>query len=121
MLRAMANGIAETAPAAISAAPAATWRTEDWIAVYLGFFVILATLVLFNTKLIDLGQLAPSFRWTTDAQIASRAPDWSAALEAVPAATPLRQALPGNDPKAIEAAAAPLAAAASRNTVAGNP
>jgi len=115
----MANGIAETAPAASSAAPAGTWRTEDWIAVYLGFFVILATLVLFNTKLIDLGQVAPSFRWTTDAQIASRAPDWNAALESVPAAAPLRQALLGNDRKAIEAAAAQLAKAAGRNTVAG--
>jgi len=119
MLSAMANGIAETAPAASSPAPAGTWRTEDWIAVYLGFFVILATLVLFSAKLIDLGQVAPSFRWTTDAQIASRAPDWNAALEGVPAAAPLRQALLGNDRKAIEAAAAQLAKAAGRNTVAG--
>jgi uncharacterized integral membrane protein (TIGR00698 family) len=119
MLFAMANGIAETAPAASSAAPASTWRTEDWIAVYLGALVILATLVLFNTKLIDLGQVAPSFRWTTDAQIASRAPEWNAALEGVAAAAPLRQALLGSDRKAIEAAAAQVAKAAGRNTVAG--
>jgi uncharacterized integral membrane protein (TIGR00698 family) len=115
----MANGLAETAPAAPSAAPAISWRTEDWVAVYLGFLVILATLVLFNTKLIDLGQVAPSFRWTTDAQLASRAPEWSAALADVPAAAPLRQALLGNDRRAIEAAAAQLAKAAGRNTVAG--
>jgi uncharacterized integral membrane protein (TIGR00698 family) len=115
----MANGLAETAPAAPSAAPAVSWRTEDWVAVYLGFLVILATLVLFNTKLIDLGQVAPSFRWTTDAQLASRAPDWNAALEGAPAAAPLRQALLGNDRKAIEAAAAQVAKAAGRNTVAG--
>ena len=89
------------------------------MAVYLGFLVILATLVLFNTRLIDLGQVAPSFRWTTDAQLASRAPDWSAALADVPAAAPLRQALLGNDRRAIEAAAAQLAKAAGRNTVAG--
>src|ERR1043166_2886004 len=119
MLPAMANGIAETAPATISVAPPATWRTEDWIAVYLGFFVILATLVLFNSKSIDLGQLVPSFRWTTDGQIASRAPDWSAALETAPAAAPLRQALLSNDRKAIEAAAGQLAKVAGRNTVAG--
>ena len=62
MPSAMANGLAETAPAAPSAAPAISWRTEDWVAVYLGFLVILATLVLFSTKLIDLGQVAPSFR-----------------------------------------------------------
>jgi len=115
----MTNGLAEAAPAAPGAAPAVSWRTEDWVAVYLGFLVILATLVLFNTKLIDLGQVAPSFRWTTDAQLASRAPEWNAALEAVPAAAPLRQALLGNDRKAVEAAAAQLAKAAGRNTVAG--
>ena len=86
---------------------------------YLGFLVILATLVLFSTKLIDLGQVAPSFRWTTDAQLASRAPEWNAALEGVPAAAPLRLALLGNDRKAIETAAAQVAKAAGRNTVAG--
>jgi uncharacterized integral membrane protein (TIGR00698 family) len=122
----MGNGIAEAAPAApaapaaaAGAEPARTWRTEDWIAVYLGFFVVLATLVLFNTKAVDLSQIAPTFRWTTDAQLASRATDWVAALENVPAAAPLRQALQGNDRKAIESAAAQLAKLAGRNTVAG--
>lgn len=42
------------------------WRTEDWVAVYLGFFVIIATLVVYSGKLIDLRGAAPSFRWTTD-------------------------------------------------------
>src|SRR5262245_64852172 len=103
----MANGIAETVPAAPqSVALPRTWRTEDWVAVYLGFFVVLATLVLFNTKALDLSQIAPSFRWTTDAQLASRAAGWAVALENVPAAAPLRQALQGNDRKAIETAAA---------------
>ena len=58
-----------------------SWRTEDWVAVYLGFFVILATLVLFRTKWVDLAQVAPLFRWTTDGQIASRAASWVPALE----------------------------------------
>ena len=119
----MGNGIAEAAPAAPAAAagaePARTWRTEDWIAVYLGFFVVLATLVLFNTKAVELSQIAPTFRWTTDAQLASRAASWVAALENVPAAAPLRQALLGNDRKAVETAAAQLAKLAGRNTVAG--
>jgi uncharacterized integral membrane protein (TIGR00698 family) len=117
----MANGIAEAAPtaAAQSAAPSRTWRTEDWVAVYLGFFVVLATLVLFNTKAVELSQIAPTFRWTTDAQLASRAASWVAALENVPAAAPLRQALLGNDRKAVETAAAQLAKLAGRNTVAG--
>ena len=119
----MASGIADTASdaAPISAPGAASgnWRTEDWVAVYLGFFVILATLVLFSTKLVDLGQIAPSFRWTTDAQLAARAPGWADALKDVPAATPLRQALLGNDRKQIESSAAQLAKVAGRNTVAG--
>ena len=54
-----------------------------------------------------------------DAQLASRAPEWNAALEGVPAAAPLRLALLGNDRKAIETAAAQVAKAAGRNTVAG--
>src|SRR5262245_3743518 len=116
----MANGIAEAVPApAQSAAPSRTWRTEDWVAVYLGFLVVLGTLVLFNTKAIDLGQIAPSFRWTTDAQLASRSSAWAAALKDIPAASALRQALQGNDRKAIETAAAQLAKAAGRSTVAG--
>src|SRR4030095_9136038 len=109
----MANGIAEAAPvpaaASAGAAPSRTWRTEDWVAVFLGFLVVLGTLLLFNTKAIDLGQVAPSFRWTTDQQLASRAPAWVAALQNVPAATPLRQALQGNDRKGIEKDAAQLA------------
>jgi uncharacterized membrane protein YadS len=59
------------------------WRTEDWIAVYLGFIVIIVTLAAFSWKLFDLGNVRSSFRWTTDAQIASRTADWSAALDGV--------------------------------------
>ena len=58
-------------------AAAQKWRTEDWVAVYLGFFIIAAALVVFSGKLFDLGQVRSTFRWTTDAQIASRAAGWS--------------------------------------------
>lgn len=111
------------------------WRTEDWVAVYLGFFIIVATLVIFSGKLFDLRNVTSTFRWTTDAQIASRAPGWTAALndiakdaemrgekgKAVSAtANDLKDALAKNDRKATEKAAGDLAKAGGRNTMAGS-
>ena len=37
-------------PVAAAAAPARYWRTEDWIAVVLGFLVITAVLLTFRWK-----------------------------------------------------------------------
>ena len=109
------------------------WRTEDWVAVYLGFFIIAATLAAFSWKLVDLKNAVPSFRWTTDAQIASRAPDWGAALRAVAneaegkgqkeiaaKANDLNASLQKGDRKAVEKAAGDLAKVGGRNTVPGS-
>ena len=111
------------------------WRTEDWVAVYLGFFIIVAALVIFSAKLFDLGQVRSTFRWTTDGQIAARAPDWTAALDGIikdaegkgdkgkpvaVSASDLKAALGKNDRKAIESAAGALAKSGGRNTVAGS-
>jgi uncharacterized integral membrane protein (TIGR00698 family) len=95
------------------------WRTEDWMAVILGFVVILLTIGFFNTKAIDLKQLVSSYRWTTDGQIQARIPGWIANTDnivkqaeaagqanIVAAAKPLREALEKRDRKAIGAAAA---------------
>ena len=108
------------------------WRTEDWVAVYVGFLIIAVILAAFNYKLFDLGNLGSTFRWTTDAQIASRAPGWTAALDEiskdaeakgkkdlVAGAGELKAALQKNDRKAIEKSAGDLAKAGGRNTVAG--
>ena len=115
-------------------ATAQKWRTEDWVAVYIGFFIIVAALVVFSAKLFDLGQVRSTFRWTTDGQIASRAADWTASLDGIvkdaegkgdkgeavaAAATRLKAALAKNDRKEIDAAAGALAKAGGRNTVAG--
>jgi uncharacterized integral membrane protein (TIGR00698 family) len=121
-------------PAAGVAAPAATaksWRTEDWIAVVLGFLVITTVLVAFQWKVFDLRNVVPTFRWTTDSQIASLTPGWNAALDqierdaqarqqanVVALGKSLRTALAGGDRKAIEAAAAKMASLGSR-TLAG--
>jgi len=111
------------------------WRTEDWVAVYLGFFIIVAALVIFSAKLFDLGQVRSTFRWTTDGQIASRAADWTTALDGIikdaeargdsgkavtASANALKAALAQNDRKAIDSAAGALAKAGGRNTVAGS-
>jgi hypothetical protein len=62
---------------------AKSWRTEDWVAVYLGFFIIAVILAAFSYKWFDFASLRPTFRWTADSQIASSAAGWKASLDAV--------------------------------------
>ena len=49
----------------------------------LGFVVIATVLVLFQWKVADLRNVVPSFRWTTDSQIASLTPGWIDALDRI--------------------------------------
>jgi uncharacterized integral membrane protein (TIGR00698 family) len=122
---------APAAGAATSGTATARWRTEDWIAVVLGFLVITAVLAVFQWKVADLRNIVPSYRWTTDSQIASMTPGWVAALDRIAAdaqakkqqnvvalSNGVKEALAGADRKAIEAAAARMAALGSR-TLAG--
>jgi uncharacterized membrane protein YadS len=116
-----------------AAAPAASpslaryWRTEDWIAVVLGFLVITAVLLTFQWKVTDLRNFVPTFRWTTNEQIELLAPNWNTALDqivrdaeakgqanVVTLGRGLKDALATQDRKVIEAAAAKLAATGSR-------
>lgn len=127
------QALTHPAPAASSASPATAryWRTEDWIAVVLGFLVIAAVLLTFQWKVADLRNIVPTLRWTTDAQIASLTPGWSNALDSiardadakgqqnvVALSKGLKDALATKDRKAIETSAGKLAAIGSR-TVAG--
>ena len=127
------QALSHPAPTASPAAPSTTrhWRTEDWIAVVLGFLVITAVLLTFQWKVADLRNVVPTFRWTTDAQIASLTPNWTNALDSIvreadakgqqnlaALSKNLKDALGTQDRKAIEDAAAKMAALGSR-TVAG--
>lgn len=109
------------------------WRTEDWVAVYLGFLIILLTLAAFSGKLVDLKAVGSSFRWTSDAQLAARAPGWSEQLDGVIKAAQsngdkgkelaakageLKAALQTGDRKAIEKVAGEVAKAGGKGTVA---
>ncbi len=109
------------------------WRTEDWVAVYVGFFIIAATLAVYGWKFVDLRGTDVSFRWTTDSQIASRAPDWGTALDSIAKeaegkgqkeiaakANELKAAIEKSDRKAVEKAAGDLAKVGGRNTVPGS-
>jgi uncharacterized membrane protein YadS len=104
-----------------------SWRTEDWVAVYIGFFVLAVILAASSWKWFDLGALRPTFRWTADSQIASSAPGWKASLDALArdrkdlaaTANNLKAALDKGDRAAIDKAAAALAKAGGRNTVPG--
>ena len=102
-----------------------SWRTEDWVAVYIGFLVIAVILAAFSWKWFDLGALRPTFRWTADSQIASSAPGWKASLDAIAkdrkdlaaSTSSLKAALDKGDRAAIDKAAGALAKAGGRNTV----
>jgi uncharacterized integral membrane protein (TIGR00698 family) len=104
-----------------------SWRTEDWVAVYIGFSILAVILAAFSYKWFEMGTLRPTFRWTADAQIASSAPGWKASLDAVAkdrkdvaaSANNLKAALDKGDRAAIEKAAAALAKTGGRNTVPG--
>jgi uncharacterized integral membrane protein (TIGR00698 family) len=117
----------------VNVQPVATrrWRTEDWIAVVLGFVVITAALTVFHWKVADLRNVVSTFRWTTDSQIAALTPGWIDTLDSITKeagakgqqnmadlSKKLRTALESKDRKAIEAAAGKMAALGSR-TVAG--
>jgi len=128
----MANTTVSTASAESGPRVAASgWRTEDWIAVILGFLVIAVVLAAFQWKVVDLRNFVQTYRWTADSQIASFSPGWNQSLDQVIAdaqtqkqdnvvklATNLKTALAGSDRKAIETAAADLAKLGSR-TIAG--
>src|SRR5262245_37147553 len=107
------------------------WRTEDWVAVYVGFFIIIVTLLAFSGKWIDFSVFTPNLRWTTDGQVSARVPGWAASLDDVAKeataknqadnaqrANTLKDALQKGDRAAIGKAAAELAKA-GRNTVPG--
>ena len=72
---------APATPASSSASR--TWRTEDWIAVVLGFLVITAVLLTFQWKVTDLRNVVPTFRWTTNEQIELLTPNWNRALDSI--------------------------------------
>jgi len=111
---------------------AKSWRTEDWVAVYLGFLIIAVILAAFSWKWFDLGTLRSTFRWTADTQIAGSAPKWRGALDDIAKdadakgrkdvaakANGLKSALDKGDRKGIEKAAGDLSKAGGRNTVPG--
>jgi len=57
------------------------WKNEDWLAVWLGFFIILAIIAASHFKLFNLSAISTNFKWTTDSQVASRLDKWKSAVE----------------------------------------
>ena len=55
-------------------------KNEDWLAVWLGFLIIVLILASYNWKLLDLSKINVNFKWTTDSQIASRTAKWKNAI-----------------------------------------
>jgi uncharacterized integral membrane protein (TIGR00698 family) len=111
-----------------AAAPSRVWRTEDWVAVVLGFLVITGVLLTFHWKIAGLRSVVPTFRWTTNEQIELLTPNWNKALDTivrdaqqkgqanvVTLSRDLKDALATADRKQIETAAGKLAATESRS------
>ena len=95
------------------------WKKEDWLAVWLGFFIIALMLVLIG--LGGLKILTPKFKWTTAGELASFIRDTSPAVEKLVKAAEekgdnatkekilsLNAAMDGGDRKAIGEAAKKL-------------
>jgi len=95
-------------------------RSEDWMAVWLGFLIIAAVVVGVRSPL-------PKFSWATDGEFAATATENKPVVEAlikeaeakgetdlVAAATALKTALEGNDRKVIGDASKKLAAAGKK-------
>jgi uncharacterized integral membrane protein (TIGR00698 family) len=59
----------------------ALWKQEDWLAVWVGFLIIALVLFFHFTKSLDLNQIAPTYKWTTQGQIASLTPQWINAID----------------------------------------
>ena len=94
------------------------WKTEDWVAVWLGFLVIALILIFNNWKVIDLTKVPANHKWATDSQIASRVAKWNETadplikdaeareeLGTVTRLQMLKEALAKGDRKEIETAA----------------
>jgi uncharacterized integral membrane protein (TIGR00698 family) len=121
----------DAGPIPTAEAARSSWRTEDWIAVLVGFLAIAIVLSVFLWKVADLGQIVSSYRWTTDAQIASMTPGWSEKLDlvardaeakgqpqVVALSNGVKDALAKNDRKETAAAASKMAKLGSK-TLAG--
>ena len=119
-----------SAPQATPAASVAArgWRTEDWVAVLIGFVVIAGIIASFHWKMFDVSTIVASHRWTTDTQLAGLAPEWIEKLDGVTRdaeargqadvaalSKALRAALEKKDRKAIQAAAGKMAKLGSKS------
>src|SRR5512134_1655575 len=57
------------------------WKYEDWMAVWVGFFIIALALVLNQYKVIDMTKVTPNYKWATDGQITDRAAKWNGSID----------------------------------------
>ncbi len=57
-------------------------KSEDWMAVWIGFLIIILAIVFFKNDIMDLKkQLQPSLKWATDGQVASRVSKWNSWID----------------------------------------
>lgn len=58
-------------------------HTEDWLAVWIGFLILVFIVAAYKGKWMDLKELSPTHKWATDGQIASRIDKWTKAIDPI--------------------------------------
>ncbi len=59
------------------------WKTEDWVAVWLGFLIIALILAANQWKVFELKKVSTTFKWATESQITSRGAGWQQTADAL--------------------------------------
>lgn len=56
-------------------------KSEDWMAVWIGFLIIVLGIAFFKGNVMDLKKIPSAFKWTTDNQVTSRAEKWTKIID----------------------------------------
>ena len=56
-------------------------KSEDWMAVWIGFLIIILAIVFYTGNVMDLKSVNPPFKWATDGQVASRIDGWNKSID----------------------------------------
>jgi uncharacterized membrane protein YadS len=59
------------------------WKTEDWLAVWIGFLVIIGAIFLYKWTSVEVPKLKINYRWTTQGQLVSQGDKWTKSVDSL--------------------------------------
>ena len=59
------------------------WKTEDWLAVWIGFLVIIGAIFLYKWTSVEVPKLKINYRWTTQGQLVSQGDKWTKTIDSL--------------------------------------